>query len=139
MMKRNRLILKITSALLLILAVLSVTPLVTSIMTILSVFGQLTASKESMQFTIYALIIGLLGIVSLVLQFVAGIKGWKAGSGKDYPDSCKTYGRLMIILQLASMGINVLLGGFDASQLIGNGMSLIVLFLYTRSADKLSY
>ena len=139
MMKRNRLILKITSAILLILAILSVTPLVTSIMTILSIFEQLTASKESMQFTLYVLIIGLLGIVSLVLQFVAGVKGWKAGSGKDYPDSCKTYGRLLIFLQIASTGINIFLGGFESSQLIGNGLSLLVLVLYTYSADKLTY
>lgn len=139
MMKRNRTILKITSAILLVLAVLSVMPLVNSLMAVAAVFGQLTASKESMEFTLYVLIIGLLGIVSLVLQFVAGVKGYKAGSGKDYPDSCKTYGTLLIILQIVSMIINVVLGGFDVSQLIGNGFSLILLILYTYSASKLIY
>ena len=139
MMKRNRTILKITSAILLVLAVLSVMPLVNSLMAVAAVFGQLTASKESMEFTLYVLIIGLLGIVSLVLQFVAGVKGYKAGSGKDYPDSCKTYGTLLIILQIVSMIINVVLGGFDVSQLIGNGLSLILLMLYTYSAGKLTY
>lgn len=139
MMKRNRTILKITSAILLVLAVLSVMPLVNSLMAVAVVFGQLTASKESMEFTLYVLIIGLLGIVSLVLQFVAGVKGYKAGSGKDYPDSCKTYGTLLIILQIVSMIINVVLGGFDVSQLIGNGLSLILLILYTYSAGKLTY
>ncbi len=139
MMKKNRMILKVTSIILLVLAVLSITPLVTSLMTVASVFGQLTASKESMEFTLYVLIIGLLGVVSLALQFMASVKGLKASSGKDYPDNCKTYGTLLIILQIASMIINIVLGGFEMSQLIGNGLSLILLFLYTRSAAKLIY
>ena len=139
MIKRNRMILKVTSIILLVLAVLSITPLVTSLMTVASVFGQLTASKESMEFTLYVLIIGLLGVVSLALQFMASVKGLKASSGKDYPDNCKTYGTLLIILQIASMIINIVLGGFEVSQLIGNGLSLILLFLYTSSAGKLTY
>jgi hypothetical protein len=139
MMKKNRMILKVTSIILLVLAVLSITPLVTSLMTVASVFGQLTPSKESMEFTLYVLIIGLLGVVSLALQFMASVKGLKASSGKDYPDNCKTYGTLLIILQIASMIINIVLGGFEMSQLIGNGLSLILLFLYTRSAAKLIY
>lgn len=139
MIKKNRMILKVTSILLFVLAVLSITPLVTSLMTVAAVFGQLTASKESMEFTLYVLIIGLLGVVSLALQFMAGVKGLKASSGKDYPDNCKTYGTLLIILQIASMIINIVLGGFETSQLIGNGFSLLLLFLYTRSASKLTY
>ena len=139
MLKRNRMILKITSAILLILAILSITPLVNSMLSILAVFEHLTASKESMQFTLYVLILGLLGVVSLVLQLVACVKGLKAGAGKDYPDSCKTYGTLLIILQIVSMVINIILGGFEVSQLIGNGFSLILLVLYTYSATKLIY
>lgn len=139
MIKKNRLILKITSAILFILAILSAIPLLTSILTSMNILNQLSASKESLQLTAYILIIGLLGVVSFVLQLVAAVKGWKVGKGKDYPDNCKTYGILLIILQIASMLINIFLGGFTTSQLIGNGLSLLLLYLYTRSASKLIY
>lgn len=139
MIKKNRMILKITSAILLVLALLAAISLSQSILNILAVFEYMTASKESMEFTLYFLILSLLAVVSLVLQLVAGVKGLKASSGKDYPDSCKTYGTLLIILQVVSMIINVVLGGFNMSQLIGNGLSLIILILYTSSAGKLTY
>ena len=139
MIKRNRTILKITSGIMLVLAILAAISLSQSFLTIFAVFDQLTASKESMEFTLYVLIIGLLSIVSLVLQIAAGVKGLKAGSGKDYPDSCKTYGTLLIILQVVSMIINIVLGGFDMSQLVGNAISMLILILYTRSAGKLTY
>lgn len=139
MIKKNRMILKITSAILFVLALLAAISLSQSILNILAVFEYMTASKESMEFTLYFLILSLLAVVSLVLQLVAGVKGLKASSGKDYPDSCKTYGTLLIILQIVSMVINMILGGFNMSQLIGNGLSLIILILYTSSAGKLTY
>ena len=139
MIKKNRMILKITSAILLVLALLAAISLSQSILNILAVFEYMTASKESMEFTLYFLILSLLAVVSLVLQLVAGVKGLKASSGKDYPDSCKTYGTLLIILQIVSMDINMILGGFNMSQLIGNGLSLIILILYTSSSGKLTY
>ena len=139
MIKRNRLILKITSAILLALAIMSAMPLYNSLMSALYMVNNLTASKESMRLLLYILIIALLGVVSFVLQLVAGAKGWKAGTGKDFPDSCKTLGIMLIILQFASIVLNIVLGGFEYSQLIGNSASFLVLFLYTYSATKLIY
>ena len=139
MIKRNRLILKISSIILFILAILSAMPLYNSLMSALTMMNNLTASKEGMQLLLYILIISLLGVVSFALQLIAGIKGWKAGTGKDFPDSCKTYGIMLIILQFASIALNILLGGFEYSQLIGNSASFLILFLYTYSATKLIY
>ena len=139
MIKRNRLILKIASAILLALALMSAMPLYQSLMTALTMVNNLTASKDGMRLLLYILIIALLGVVSFALQIAAGVKGWKAGTGKDFPDSCKTYGIMLIILQLASIVLNIILGGFEFSQLIGNSASFLVLFLYTYSATKLIY
>lgn len=139
MIKRNRLILKISSIILLILAVLSAMPLYNSLMSALTMVNNLTASKEGMQLLLYILIISLLGVVSFALQLIAGFKGWKAGTGKDFPDSCKTYGIMLLALQVLSIALNVFLGGFEPSQLIGNGASLLILGLYTYSAAKLIY
>ena len=139
MIKRNRLILKISSIILFILAILSAMPLYNSLMSALTMMNNLTASKEGMQLLLYILIISLLGVVSFALQLIAGIKGWKAATGKDFPDSCKTYGIMLIILQFASIALNILLGGFEYSQLIGNSASFLILFLYTYSATKLIY
>ena len=139
MIKRNRLILKITSVILLILAIFSAMPLYQSLMMALNMVNNLTASKESMQLTVYILIISLLGVVSFALQLVAALKGWKAGTGKDFPDRCKTCGIMLFALQLFSMVLNIILGGFEPSQLIGNSASLLVIALYTYSASKLIY
>ena len=139
MIKRNRLTLKITSAILFVFGIFSAISFATSLFAVIGIVSQVSASKESLQLTLYALILCLLGLVSLVLQLVAGFKGWKAGSGKDYPDNCKTYGIFLFILQIISILFNVFLGSFEASQLIGNGFSLLLLFLYTYSASKLIY
>lgn len=139
MIKRNRLILKITSAILFVFGIFSAISFATSLFAVIGIVSQVSASKESLQLTLYALILCLLGLVSLVLQLVAGFKGWKAGSGKDYPDNCKTYGILLFILQIISILFNIFLGSFEVSQLIGNGFSLLLLFLYTYSASKLIY
>ena len=108
MIKRNRLILKITSAILLILALMSAMPLYQSLMSALYMVNNLTASKDGMQLLLYILIIALLGVVSFALQLVAGVKGWKAGTGKDFPDNCKTLGVMLIILQFASIVLDII-------------------------------
>lgn len=140
MIKRHRMILKITAVILFIFGIFSAISFASSLLSMIAIITQInTGSKAGLQLLLYVLILFLLGLVSLVLQLVAGFKGFKAGSGKDYPDNCKTYGIILFILQIASILFNIFLGSFQASQLIGNGFSLLVLFLYTYSANKLIY
>lgn len=133
----KRLILKITSILLLVLGILSAISLISSFMTILVIMENLTASRESMEFTLYVLILGLVGIVSLVLQLVAAFKGLKVAKGKDFPDNCKTYGILLLILQIITIIINMFLADLSLAQMVSSALGIIILLLYTKSASDL--
>lgn len=133
----KRLILKITSGLLFVLAILSALSLIPSLMATFTILGQLTASKEAMELTLYLLILGLIGAVSLVLQFMAAVKGWNVAKGKDFPDNCKTYGILLLILQVISIIINVILTDLTPIQIFSSALGIIILLLYTKSASDL--
>ena len=133
----SRLILKITSGLLFVLGILSAFSLISSFMSIAAVMEVLTASRESMQFMLSVLILGLIGFISLVLQFMAAVKGWKAAKGKDFPDNCKTYGIMLLILQIVSIIINVGVAGLTTVQIVSSVLGIVILLLYTKSASDL--
>nr|WP_291235530.1 hypothetical protein [Frisingicoccus sp.] len=133
----SRLLLKITSALLFILGILSALSLFASFATSFYILEQLTASKETMQFTLYVLILGLVGLITLVLQFMAAVKGWKAASGKDFPDSCKTYGIILLVLQIISIISNFIFSDLTAAQIISSIIGVLILAVYVKSSNDL--
>lgn len=133
----KRTIIKITSALLLALGVLSAFSLIPSLFSTVEILGQLTVSKEAMELMLYLLILGLVGVISLVLQFVAGFKGLKVAKGTDFPDNCKTYGIILLILQVITIVINVILVGLTPVQTFSSIAGILILILYTKSASDL--
>ena len=90
-----------------------------------------------MQFTLYILILGLVGLITLVLQFMAAVKGWKAASGKDFPDSCKTYGLILLVLQIISIVSNFIFSNLSAAQIISSIIGVLILVVYVKSANDL--